>query len=250
MVDTRIPFWILLPAIFYGSLLYGQEPAIGFVKSGSGRPIPDVLVCARSYECLKTDSEGHYDLAKISKRAYMLRFSKEGYKPLIKALEGATSSLETTLVEGDSTLWNIPACKDKRKREGYSIKVTVPKGTEVAKGRDIDYTTINFRFGRTKQWMQVGTGMNWSSGMPFKDDVDNSVEISDRDIRFPRASFENMIYLDGIDIHGRLKDGTRWRYTGYAFETLSYRNVSEAAAKFFDSIIDSGCYQRSMVESK
>jgi len=250
MVNTRIPVSILLSVIFYGSILYAREPAIGFVKSESGKPISDVLVCASSYECVKTDSEGDYDLAKISKRARMLRFSKEGYKPIIKVLEGATSSPETTLVEGGNTVWNIPACKENEKREGYSIKVMVPKGTKIAKGRDIDYTTINFRFGRTKQWLQIGTGMNWSSGMPFKDDLDSSIEIFDRDIRFPRAPLENMVYLDGIDVRGRSKDGTRWRETGNAFETLSYRNVSEAAAKFFDSIIDSGCYQVSNVGSK
>lgn len=114
------------------------------------------------------------------------------------------------------------------------MRFLIPKGTKIKRGHDIDYWVIGIGFGSRKhrEWMQIGGGPNWSSGLPFIRDMTSAIEISERDM----ACGPN-----GISIQGLTKEG-RWRFTGMGSrqwgETISYKNASEEAAKFFDSIID------------
>jgi hypothetical protein len=113
------------------------------------------------------------------------------------------------------------------------MRFAIPKEAKVRRGTG-DAWTINIAFGSAKkrEWMQIGGGGNWSSGLPFIRDMTSAIEVSERDL----ACGPN-----GIDIRGITHDG-KWRLTGmghYQFgETASYRNASHEAAKFFDSIID------------
>ena len=256
-IMARIIIIITILSTIPNLIQSGQQSTMGIVKSKSGKPISEVLVCTSSYACTKTDSDGRFDPSMIrpkewgtSLRRGMFRFSKEGYKPFIETHATANDGFDVTLVEGHVIPWDIPACKGKDLRVGFNIKVSVPDDTQVSRVRDSDYETIAFKFGNTDEWMQIGSGPSWGTGLPFKEDVDNSVEILDRDIRFPLTPIVNKLSLDGIDVQGRLADGKRWRFAGHAFETLTYRNVSPAAAKFFDSIINGGCFQLSRKELK
>jgi len=137
----QVLIFALLSTVGLAAVQSDKQPAIGIVKSESGKPLSDALVCAKTYKCLISDSEGRYDLAQILPKAWerypiiwIFRFSKEGDKPLLKTLESATSSLDATLIEGSSTSWDIPACRGKEKQEGFGIKVLVPGNSKVSNG--------------------------------------------------------------------------------------------------------------------
>jgi hypothetical protein len=253
-----VPLFVFLLMNSFAAAQSDQQPAIGVVRSEAGKPLADVLVCARTYECLKTDTEGRYDLHKlfpgkwdslILKRV-IARFSHPGYKPNLRTYENTPSNFDVILSEGHVAPWIISPCSANERRQGFAIKVLVPKGTKIAEGHDIDYVTINFRYGKSNEWMSIGSGPNWSDGLPPSRYVRDSVSIEDRDVELPLQYERYVNSVDAIDARGQSKDGTKWRYIGRVGESLSYGTKSEAAAKFFDSIIDSACYQLSKTTSK
>jgi len=250
-----LPVFAFLATTAFAAFQPGQQSMIGVVRSDSGKPLEGVLVCSTSYKCIKTDAEGRYDLRSIlvditDPRMLRMRFSREGYNPNTLILRDWPSNLRVTLSSTNVSPWFIPACQGTERREGFNFRVLIPEGTHVAKGGDVDYGTIGVEFGSSNEWLTIGAGPTWSSGLPPLTELAASVTISDRDIRFPGSLSAKLPVIDGVDTKGNLKDGTSWRFMGNSFETLSYRNASDAAAKFFDSIIDSTCRQTSKLESK
>lgn len=244
----RILSLTLLMMLSIAVPLRGQEPVIGTVRSESGKALADVLVCAASWWCTKTDSEGRYNLD-IQSRGRVLRFSRDGYRPFLKAVGGASSRVDVTLSESDQAPWVIPACHGRSIELGFHFNVVVPKGTKVITTSEGANSILKIRFGPegSEDWLTIGTGPTWGGGgLPSKDELDSLVEIVDRDLRLP-STYDKRdpegLSLDGVDIRGRLKNRTNWRLTGHAFEALSYRGVSDEAARFFDAIIATLCFQ-------
>jgi hypothetical protein len=83
----------------------------------------------------------------------------------------------------------------------------------------------------TKLVTQADTGPLWSLGVPKKTLLESSAMIQKREIK-PL----------GVDYRGVDKKGRKWRFVGKFGETISYENASDAAAKFFDSMIDGMCW--------
>ncbi len=242
-----VPGLALLTIIGMAVPLHCQEPVAGKVTSPSGAALPDVLVCATTWWCAKTDSEGRYSLD-IQGHGRVLRFSRNGYGPALKAVPNGAHDVDAVLSESDQSAWIIPACRGRAIELGFHFNVVVPSGTKVVTGTESANSTVKIRFGAesSKEWLILGTGPTWGSGLPVKEELDSLVEIADRDLRLPPTYDKRDpegLSVDGVDIRGRLKDGSYWRLTGHAFESISYRDVSDAAARFFDSIIATLCYQ-------
>ena len=205
----------------------------GVITSPTGEPLPGVTVRAAEKYC-ETDEKGRYRIQLPSTSTdfcCVLQFKKQGYRTLTKAADPVSGVLDIILQTGESK-WAPPDWNPSvPKRVGAQMRFLVPKGTKVKRGRDVDYWTIAVGFGSHKnlEWMQLGGGPTWSSGLPLKSDMTSLVEISERDM---------VCGIYGIDIRGRTKEGKRWRFVGTWGETATYRDASEQAARFFDSIID------------
>jgi hypothetical protein len=246
-VTRGIPALTLLTILGIAILLCAEEPVAGTVRSASGKPLADALVCATTWWCTKTDSDGRYSLD-TQYGGKVLRFSRDGYKPVLKAVGGNAPGMDVTLSESDQSAWVIPACRGRSIELGFHFNVVVPKGTKIITTSEVANSILKIRFGPdgSQEWLIIGTGPTWGGGLPAKDELNSLVEIVDRDLRLP-STYDKRdpegLSLDGVDIRGRLKNGTNWRLTGHAFETLSYRDVSDEAARFFDAIIATLCYQ-------
>jgi hypothetical protein len=153
------------------------------------------------------------------------------------------------LSESNQAAWIVPACPGRENQIGFQFKVVVPKGTKVITTSEAANSIIRIRSGPdgSQELLTIGTGPTWSGGLPSKDELDSLVETVDRDLRLPSTYNKRDpegLSIDGVDIRARLKNGNNWRLTGHAFETLSYLNVSDEAARFFDAIIATLCYQQ------
>jgi hypothetical protein len=78
-----------------------------------------------------------------------------------------------------------------------------------------------------------GKGPNWSRGAPRLDLVTESVQFEE--VTIPMKGFWY------VDAHGTKPDGTRWRFMGNRFETISYKDVSPADAELFDRFLARLC---------
>jgi hypothetical protein len=181
--------------------LCAQELVTGVVKSVSGNPIADVLVCATTWWCAKTDFEGHYSLD-VQGRGRILRFSRDGYKPVLEAVGDTLSGVDITLSASDQTPWVIPSCRWRDRQIGFNFKVVVPKGTQVTETSDAANTILKIRFESSGEWLTIGMGPTWDGGFPSKSELD-SLEIVDRDLRLPSTYNKRDpegLSLDGVDI--------------------------------------------------
>ncbi len=219
-----------IPALLCQSKL---NELAGVVTSQSGEPLAGVIIRADAKD-YKTDESGHYRVQLPSGSidfCCVVQFRREGYKTLTKAVDPATGVLDITLQSGESK-WTPPEWNPSdSKRIGAQMRFLTPRGAKVTRGSDVDYWEIAVGFGSSKnrEWMRIGGGANWSSGLPLISDMASVIDISERDM---------VCGINGIDIRGHTKDDKRWRFTGMWGETVTYRDASEEAAKFFDAIID------------
>jgi len=146
---------------------------------------------------------------------------------------------KSSIVEG----WIIPACTQKPKMSHslfFMLEPSKREGTKLRKVVDADYELYYIRFRNSRDFLQIGSGHSWCNGCgPSKQDMDDSTGVSSRDIAFGPENSR----IHGKDARGKLIKGGYWRHVAAPFETISYRDVSPAAAAFFDSIIDSVCFQ-------
>lgn len=212
----------------------------GVVKTASGKPLAGVSVWAVSWNPTETGNDGRFTLAGDFTRfswdpARVIHFSKAGYKPVTRFFDSESAHLDVTMEEGEHTLWIPRNCATSPSKVGYRMKFDVPKKVAIRRGKDVDYSTIAIAYASKKgrEWMQIGSGANWSTGLPMKDRFTNAATWEERDLKCGPSI--------GVDIRGRGKDGKRWRFTGNAFETVTYDGISEEAAVFFDRIIESMC---------
>ena len=164
----------------------------------------------------------------------MIRFRLPGYQQLTKALDADLLQLDVVLRQVES-VWRLPPCSplDILKRIGWGMKISVPDNAVVRtiSGEDSIVNEIVLERGMNSEKMTIGAGHLWWIGLPGKDQIQSSLLLQER----------TMACHSGADYRGRDKGGWRWRYTGWANETIVYGKVSDRTADLFDSIIDSLC---------
>lgn len=254
---NREAMGILIYVIILQLTAASSSPQLtGQVTAESGDPLSGATVCVTSWSCSTTDSQGFFKV-ETNKWPWrgIVHFSCAGFQPATKVIENPATSVNVKLQKGNAGQWNLSPCPPDRKDRlgkkgqyiGGMLKVFVPKGTKIIdKGMDVDYWTIYVGYGpkANREWLQIGGGPSWSNGFPNAITLQSLTEISERDLvqKTDSSSTEKFPMIDGVDIRGQRKNERRYRLTGQAFQTINYDGVSNGAACFFDSIIDTLCY--------
>jgi len=136
--------------------------------------------------------------------------------------------------------YSVPACNFHKSKKfvGDRLRLPLPKGAKVKKGRDIDYEDyyIGFEKKKNRVWLSGIFGPNASGGEVSKDWLSSSSQVTQRTWKFGEDK--------GIDAKGKLANGNFWRYLGRYGEEFRYYNVPKDAAEYFDGIIENLCYQK------
>jgi len=237
----------------YATAAWSQhnQPAIwkleGKVISDIGNPLSGVQVDSCGPSVVRTDIHGRYSIELFSKpnNGCTVRFRSPGFKTITKVIFGELTQLDVIMQPGDNS-WRLGICgaSDDHARAGWHMKVLIPQNACIIRGFDVDYHYINiyFKSGNVLESMRLGTGPLWGGGSPSIHLLLSAKEIQERELVAKNQT--------GIDFRFLDRDGGRWRETGFFSESILYSNVSEQAAAFFDSIIDTMCWDANPVIDK
>lgn len=218
----------------------GVPSVRGTVVSADGSPVSDVSIVGAEGPCCpvrqastKTGKQGAFILSNPGR---VIHFYKEGVLPLTIVLTPQELVLRVVMKSDTEANWRLPACSGKPrsgKALGYAVKIIIPKRTKVSKARSTDYTAYAVLYPGEPSEMELW----WGPLVGGSDDDQLFID---------SASFsERWIWPPGIDSEGILKDGKHWRtvdVTGIGL--FHYERVSQAAASYYDQIINSGCYDK------
>jgi hypothetical protein len=206
----------------------------GRVVSSDGTGLQDVLITSEA-DYLKSDPDGGFS---ISGRGQVIRFSKSGYRPVTRFLTELKTNVR--MVQDPMGLWKMSFCSGPPTSSmisGWNMRFQIPRGVQVRKGGDIDYSTNVVC--RGNQCMQHGWGPLWSLGMPpFPTEfLAGLKEMTERDIHnFQAPEFP------GVEYRGLRTDGTYMRWVGFLGESISYDHANKESASLFDALIDTFCW--------
>jgi hypothetical protein len=209
----------------------------GRITSEAGKPLAGVLL----NDDIRTDNDGRYkiELSSFPRNGFSIQFRFSGYRTTTKAIISANTHQLDVIMQPGNNIWLPQLCNqfiDNSKRIGWHMKVLVPEGTEIERnsGADTESIGISFLSGKGLEWMLLGTGPLWGGGSPPLHLLISPKDIKEQELLVGEKR--------GIDFRVLDKDGGRWRETGFFTETMSYSNVSDQAAAFFDSVIDTMCW--------
>jgi hypothetical protein len=231
-------------------------------SSTTGEPLSKVLVMGEGLNWTETDAAGQYSLRPAKFRGRNARpeipvsFRREGYRPLTRIALGENARINVALEDGRATEWAVPSCREltrsallcgeglkarPRSSIGGEMRFWLPCGANQPEAySDVDYggSTVQFVSGKGNFQMQTMAGPTASSGHPYAEEYLNSQSFTERAIKVRDRT------ADGLDARGRSKDGTYWRWVGPLLaEFATYRGADAAAAKYFNAILDSACFQ-------
>jgi hypothetical protein len=216
-----------------------EDYLTGTVKSTDGKPLAGVLVWDDRQESIKTDSQGAFRIKRIQPVFF---FTLSGYEPLAVVPAKNQTELNVTLEDSATKTWVVPNCKGRPSQSyGLRLRFTIPNEAKAKVVTDVDYQKrlIRYRHGRKKEWLVLWDGATVSMGHPIPDDFLDVASFQERSL-----SVENATETGGggtEDARGVLKSGGLWRWTGTLGQIAEYRDVSPAAASYFDKIIDDMC---------
>lgn len=243
---------VTLPALANGAELNGV------VKSETGKPLAGVQILtyapdagtmnlgkltiptsSRRYE-VTTDANGKF---KIPSHGRLIYFYRADLRPLSKIVELSITQLEVIMEDGAKSLWKVPSCStsDKTNRVGVGFMMTVPKDVLVKKDEG-KFEEGGYFFGYENS-NQIGLLINsWESTFlqPSEESIVQAKEFSER-----RWSSGDKW---GHDFRWTTDDGTLWRRVTTRNGALAYRVNSKEAAKVFDGMIDTMCFDESAVK--
>jgi hypothetical protein len=222
----------------------------GTVTSKSGQPISGASIYSpvgvRYDHNTETDSQGKFKLPDHSRVVF---FRHGNFRPLSKIVDLATTNLDVVLEESTGSELKVSVCpttSEFGERVGFEMKFLITGEMAV--------TVVNGAHGRI---------------FHIFDKKDEHVPLKERELMVLEGGYSEfypeeelllsasgyaerwwMFGLEkgGVDIQGRGKNGSWWRWTGLLKNPITYRNVSERKAKAFDKIIDSMCLDPEILE--
>jgi hypothetical protein len=230
-------------------LVCWAEPCIaqklsGTVRSNDGAPLASVEVfVGSSIPRTKTAEDGTF-VFEINFKGAVIFVAHPGFRPAVRPINSIGEHLDIVLEPETSSTWWIPACLSKPKGirvfepERGGPRLLLPKGVKFTKGlTDVDYRvdTIAFGSSRHREYLEFWIGTSAAGPMPPDYLFDQAKEFT---LRFWRRKDNSE---NGVDVRGSDFDGRRWRHLNIGSNGIMYRQASDAAAQFFDGIIDRMC---------
>jgi hypothetical protein len=213
----------------------------GKVISAAGNPLSGVDVLANKPGIMgKTGADGQYVLQVFegsnitNLTCCTVSFHLNGYQRVTRAVDLGSHQLDIVLPLENK--WAPERCTPSMAlhRVGWSMKLLAPKEAIIEEnyyGNGHHAFKIGFGPEGNRDWitlffapLNVGISID-------KQHLISSINFRERD----------MLSLDGIDYRGQYSNGKKWRKTGFSNESITYENVSDKTADYFDAIIDSMC---------
>lgn len=233
--SIRIATTVLLLVL----VAHSEDYLSGTVKSPDGKPLGGVSVSDDRKEVIKTDSQGAFRIKRTQPAFF---FSLSGYEPVSVVPSKDQTELNVVMVESLGRTWIVPDCKDKTSQSpGLRLRFTIPKDAKIEVVTSSDYQKrIVWRpHGKKKEWLALWEGGTVSMGHPIPDDFLEAATFQERSISWQGAG--GLGGGGAEDARGVMKSGGLWRWAGSLGQIAVYRDVSPAAATYFDKIIDSMC---------
>ncbi|MBI2681318.1 MAG: carboxypeptidase regulatory-like domain-containing protein [Candidatus Solibacter usitatus] len=207
----------------------------GVVTDSDGKPLSQVWIdhTGAGVETVRTDTQGRFD---IETRAPAVVFrAYRGYQSKYWRVS-ENRNLTVTLTGPVPRMNECRASWGFVSLNGSMSRFCFPKvrGVRFTKPRnDTDY-------GKRVFWvvtsggevaMQHASGAMWGDGTPFDRDVWSARDYVEQTYSDPEG-------VNIRDARGKSADGKCWRVLGHAFESASYRDVSEQDAALLDRVLD------------
>jgi hypothetical protein len=228
---------LIVGSLVLGAVVYGQVRVRVVGEDGAG--LAGVRVFSET-DYGRSDEGGYFNL---DTRARVIRFSKDGYRPLTKFFSDVQSANQVRLTRDAQGLWKPPLCspiKNNSTVSGRHMQFLVPSGARVQKAKDTDYSTNSVCRGR--ECVEHGWGPLWGGGMPpFPEEfLAGWREMTERDV----YDYDDPD-VPGVEYRGIRRDGTFVRFVGIigvTGETIAYDRATAESARLFDRLIDSFCW--------
>jgi hypothetical protein len=221
----------------------------GTIRTSDGKPISGAKVSQNIMRIVETDEKGTFavPIFRLKTTGTVIAIRANGYKPASKIVEPTTETLDVVLQENPGGNRTIPECTTKEnseKRQSFwwgGLWFRIPGKLKHKKVTDVDYIENNYMYEvkGSKEWLSIMEGHMASGGRPLDKTYLSSTEFEESLVTVGEAEF-----LDAI---GRTTDGKRWRWFG-GISFVSYENVSDEAANYFDQMIDSVCRKERIVK--
>ena len=215
----------------------------GRVADSQRRPLAGVRVMGihhygggYSTDRVQTDVDGHYNLTTVDP---LLFFRKNGLRPFTLKRATGQGWADATMSAEDSG-WKVPHCTNSQllehNRYGHTLAFLAPKSAEAKQGKsDVDNWKVVLSFpADRKEKMMIWSGPLQGAGpgyIPAEQWYLDGSTVSER----TDDQYETM------DVRGAMPNGRRWRSVSWLTDIVSYHDVSDEAARYFDAIIDTGC---------
>lgn len=229
----------------------------GVVKSDDGKPLAGVeiktyapagpaKILGRQVESstklheITTGADGSF---RIPAHGRLVYFHRADLRPLTKIVELTATQLDVTMENGSRTLWKIPACSpdEKSKRVGVGFMVKVPENV-MAKNAGDRFEEGGYFFGY-RIGERVEVLINWWGS--------SSLEPLDKYL-FESTQFSQRMWTSGdkwgYEYRGTLPNGKVWRRIATKNGAIAYQENVTEAAKVFDSMLDTMCFDESAVK--
>lgn len=237
----KYAFFVII-AIAYLQADRAEFELTGTVKSTDGKPIQDVLVYSQSLGgrgsgLAFTGENGRYHLKSSGRVAF---FSRRGFKPTVKLLDRNTRYLDITLesISDRERMINFCLNEDASRKAGGKLRVIVPVNAIVRGGKSDDAQEFSIAHSsqQKQSWLTLVWGQMASHGFPPEKWILDSADFTVATIRLGNYQWN--------EYRGHTATGRYWRFVGRAGEQLSYYDVTQNTAEYFDSIINSACLNK------
>jgi hypothetical protein len=212
----------------------------GRVISEMLQPLSGVDVIANQPGIMgKTNADGQYVL-QVFERSNLnnatcctVSFRLNGYQSITRAVDLGSQRLDVVLLAENK--WAPERCTPSmsRARVGWTMKLLAPKGA-IIEEKDDGNAHLYFRIG-------IGAEDNRDWITMFFAPLNVGCVIDNKRLHSSNYLERDVLLPGGCDFHGRDSNGKKWRNTGFGNESITYENVSDKTAVYFDKIIDSMC---------
>lgn len=216
--------------------LSGQQPdkVKGQITDRNGVPIPDTTIITSGLGLRGWAISGPGGYFELPSTGSFISFRHSDYRPLLIRSADLSSDGHIALEPIDDTTRRIEPCQPPGRggvRVGGGFQIIVHgKYKGPVRGEHDTHWWVR----RGKDWLHIGEGPFWHSGLPSDTLLDQSEDIKARSWKANRDL--------GFDISGRHRNGKYWRWLSAAWGAeIDYRTSNRETADYFDKLIATMC---------